>query len=496
MGAEVVGRMYDTLSSLSLAAILLVTENPYAIVNSGFLLSFSAILGICLVAKPLTETVKEPLDRWCESVYFDTPKPVILYRKAVHWLIMSLAGSVGISLFTLPVVLYSYFEVPVLGVFLNILVIPLMSVLLFAGIAGGVTAAFSSFLGTFFMGSVHYILVFYQFLCSITDNIPFNRLCIGRPEIWQIVMYYACLLTAVYIIKNHKKKWAYSLAALCVSLLVLGWRFSYGMEVHMIDVGQGDGIFVSTKGLKCLFDGGSSDISSVGTYRIYTFLKSHGVSELDYVFVSHTDKDHISGISELIEMNGLTFKIKTLVLPYYSKADSEENYMQLRQSAENAGIRVLYASAGNMDISAGDFSLTCVSPYTNVSYSDINASSAVYMLEYKDFSMLFTGDMTQESEKVLLNNVATEGQVDLSSLDCLKVAHHGSKTSSSEEFITKISPKLALISCGIDNSYGHPSARTVETLKSAGCDIYETDQCGQISLYYTGDGVKVRTKLG
>jgi competence protein ComEC len=179
------------------------------------------------------------------------------------------------------------------------------------------------------------------------------------------------------------------------------------------------------------------------------------------------------------------------VLPYYSKADSEENYIQLLQMAENAGIRVLYASAGNMDISAGDFSLKCISPYTNVSYSDINASSAVYMLEYNDFSMLFTGDMTQESEKILL-----DAGVDLSSVDCLKVAHHGSKTSSSEAFITKISPKLALISCGIDNSYGHPSASTVETLNSAGCDIYETDQCGQISLYYTGDGVKVRTKLG
>jgi competence protein ComEC len=333
--------------------------------------------------------------------------------------------------------------------------------------------------------------MFYQLLCNITDNIPFNRLCLGRPEIWQIVIYYACLLTAVYIVKNNGKKWAYSLTALCVSLLVLCFRFSYGLEVHMIDVGQGDGIFVSTKGLKCLFDGGSSDISGVGTYRIYTFLKSHGVSELDYVFVSHTDKDHISGINELIEMNGLTFKIKTLVLPYYINADSEENYIQLRQSAENAGIRVLYASAGNMDISAGDFSLTCVSPYTTASYSDINASSAVYMLEYKDFSMLFTGDMTQESEKMLLDR-----GTDLSSVDCLKVAHHGSKTSSSDEFIAKISPKLSLISCGIDNSYGHPSAHTVETLESVGCDIYETDKCGQISLYYAMDGVKVKTKLG
>jgi competence protein ComEC len=187
----------------------------------------------------------------------------------------------------------------------------------------------------------------------------------------------------------------------------------------------------------------------------------------------------------------LTFKIKTLVLPYYINADSEENYIQLRQSAENAGIRVLYASAGNMDISAGDFSLTCVSPYTTASYSDINASSAVYMLEYKDFSMLFTGDMTQESEKMLLDR-----GTDLSSVDCLKVAHHGSKTSSSDEFIAKISPKLSLISCGIDNSYGHPSAHTVETLESVGCDIYETDKCGQISLYYARDGVKVRTKLG
>ncbi len=492
MGAEVAGRLYDTLSSLSLAAILIVCDNPYAIVNSGFLLSFSAILGICIVVPPFNLLIKPHLDKWCDNVYFDTKKSVILFRKTVSAFLLSLAGSAAISLFTLPVILYSYYEIPLFGVILNVFVIPLMSVVLFAGIAGGVTAVFSSFAGTFLMGSVHYILKFYELLCSITDSIPFNRLCLGQPALWQIAAYYVLLLTGLYIIRNSKKNLVFAAAALCAAVFAVSFRKSYEFQAHMIDVGQGDGIYVSAGGLNMLFDGGSTDISQVGKYRIYTFLKSHGVARLDYIFVSHTDKDHINGISELISMNGTTFVTDTLVLPYYKDAGSDENYAALRQAAEDKGIRVIYASAGNMDIASGDFSVTCISPYKNAAYSDINASSAVYLMEYKDFDMLLTGDMTQESEEKLMESGY---RADLKKTDCLKVAHHGSKTSSSSEFVNMISPKIALISCGIDNSYGHPASVTLDTLESVGCAVYETDRCGQISIYYEKAKLTVKTKI-
>ena len=163
MGAEVLGKMYDALSALSLAAIVLITENPFVVVNAGFLLSFSAILGISLVVSPLSDIVSLRIDGWVDNIYFNTPVLIKLIKRAVRWGVLSLVSSLGISMFMLPVILYYYFEVPVFSVILNIFVLPLMSVILFAGITGGMLALLCMPVGTFFMGSVHYILKFYQF---------------------------------------------------------------------------------------------------------------------------------------------------------------------------------------------------------------------------------------------------------------------------------------------------------------------------------------------
>lgn len=488
MGAEVAGRMYDTLSALSLAAVILVTDNPYAVFNSGFLLSFFAILGICIMIPPVTGMLKPLLDKWCDNVYFDTPPAIKLSRKAVRWLAMALAQSAGISLFTLPVILYSFYEIPVLGVLLNVVVIPLMSVVLFTGIAGGVIALFNCQTAVFIIGSAHYILKFFQSLCSFTDKLPFNRWSVGQPQPWQIVLYYIVLVAGIYVIKGLKRKrFTGTCIWLCVLVCVIGYKQKHEFQAHMIDVGQGDGIYVSAEGLNMLYDGGSTDVSEVGRYRIYPFLKSHGITKLDYIFVSHTDKDHVSGILELIKMGDSSLKINTLVMPLAEGINEDDNYKMLCDSARDNGIRIVYADAGDFNISKENLYISCVSPHKNGKYSDINSASAVYRVEYKNFSMLMTGDMTQESEKQMADS-------DVRHVNCLKVAHHGSKTSSGSEFIEKLNPDIALISCGRDNKFGHPASKTIETLERSGCDIYGTDISGQISIYYDKNRYVLKTK--
>lgn len=501
MGAEVVGRYYDTLSSLSLAAILLIAENPYVIVNSGFLLSFLAILGICVMVPPVTGLIKPAMDNWCDSVYFDASALAVNARKAVRWFVMSLATSAAISLFTLPVILYSFFEVPVMGVLLNVFVIPLMSLVLFTGITGGVAACVSRAAGTFLIGGAHYVLQFYEMLCRLTGELSFNRLCLGRPSMLRIVIYYVCLVGGIYLLSFLKERKLCGRAGVLVYLVtiavVAGYRRNDGFVVHMIDVGQGDGIYVQCDSLNMLFDGGSTDISSVGKYRIYPFLRSHGVSCIDYVFVSHTDNDHINGIAELMDMTDASFKIGTLVMPRVDEKIADDNYAALIAAANDKNVRIVYAAAGTFAIEKGKLAVSCVSPYTDEKYADVNSASAVYLLEYDAFDMLMTGDMTKESEEILLKRQSEQERSvrNISKINVLKTAHHGSKTSSSTSFIGEVSPDVALISCGIDNRYNHPSPETLDTLEAAGCEVYETDVNGQISIFYKNGTYTVKTKF-
>lgn len=486
-GAEIVGRMYDALSALSLAAVILITENPFVIYNSGFLLSFSAILGICILVTKVTEILKPPVDKWSGNVYFDTPVVIKYGKKMAGNVIMSFAQSFSISVFMLPVVLYSFYETPVLGVFLNVLVIPLMSIVLFSGIAGGIIAVFSAAAGSFFIGSTHYILLFYQMLCNITDKIPFNVWTVGKPDIWQIALYYVCLILGMHVVCRIKNKKAGMFILLSLVMCVISYRRSCDVQIDMIDVGQGDCIYVSSSGINMLFDGGSTDISQVGKYRIQPFLKSRGVKQLDYVFVSHTDKDHISGIIELIEDKS-SVAIKTIVMQDYEPAKTEENYIRICELAKERGIRIAYASNEKFNITRDELNIKCVSPCKNAEYGDINAASAVYVLQYKEFKMLMTGDMTMESEE----HIDPES---IGKITCLKVAHHGSKTSGGKEFISELSPDAAIISCGIKNRFGHPSPQTLDNLSNSGCIIYETDICGQISICYNKNKYSIKTKF-
>lgn len=261
------------------------------------------------------------------------------------------------------------------------------------------------------------------------------------------------------------------------------------LQITILDVGQGDGIYIKTPvGRHFLIDGGSSDVSKVGTYRLEPYLESQGVGELDYVFLSHGDGDHTSGIEEMLANQKLGVRIHTIVLPNENVID--DALYALADLASSNGTNVVIMEAGDSITDAKAFSgnlmeLTCIAPSDTYEGEIGNASSMVLDLQYGEFDMLFTGDLEKEGEEMVV-----ESDV-LRDYDVLKVGHHGSKNATSEEFLAQVKPEIAVVSAGKDNSYGHPASETLERLEKAGCEVYSTQECGAITIRTDGKNMNV-----
>ena len=221
------------------------------------------------------------------------------------------------------------------------------------------------------------------------------------------------------------------------------------MQVTMIDVGQGDAILTGADGCWTLIDGGSSSRSGIGTYVIWPYLKSQGITGLEAVFVTHSDADHVNGIHELLELAGKgSLRIRYLFMPDWMKDDPEGE--KLQKTGEAAGCVCVYLGTGDR-IRQKNAEITVLHPGKG-ERGRIPTEALWYFSGNTGMSEgCLQGDLPEEEEKRLLQ--------ELQVCDFLKVGHHGSDGSSSREFLEAADPSLALISCGLNNRYGHPGSR-------------------------------------
>ncbi len=508
VGADLTGRHYDGPTALAVAAAAALLWRPLNLYDGAFWLSFGAILAVQLIL-PLGESFLPRPQKGLSS-----GGAAAGAAKIREW-IRHLAGAIGrplwasagITCMLLPILLYYFFEIPPYSVFLNLIVIPLMSGILFLGLSGSFLCFLSESFGSLILKACGVIFRLYEFLCRKALALPGARLTLGQPEKWQVFFYYLCLALALLLLwhlrdrqkeesgrpngKKQKRReagriWRRAGGILAVGLVLLCARFgeSGQLTITMLDVGQGDGIFIqSPSGATCFVDGGSSDVKQVGKYRIEPFLKSRGVDRLDYVFISHGDSDHLNGIREMIERQDVGIRIDHLVLT--PRKTWDEGLLSLAQAAVDCDVPVDVLETGQA-FRAGDLSLTCLWPAAEPPREDGNELSMVLALSYKDFDMLFTGDLGQEEETRLLENLQTfyPGR----NFEILKVAHHGSKNSTSREFLEAVRPAYALISAGRNNQYGHPHAETLERLKEAGSRICTTQEAGAITVRVNKEG--------
>lgn len=547
IGAEVTGRKYDLLTSLSFTATILCIYQPLYLTDRSFLLSFGAILGIALL-KPCFEWRNESEKKEGEEsrknkslFYSKMFYSKMFYSKSLFYIKSLFCGwlkvlaekisdglsvSLAVNGMLLGIMLYFYYEIPPYSLLLNLMLVPLFPIVMLAGIMGLFTVGLPLSLSNICFWCAGEMLQLYDQICEIFARIPGSRIVTGQPEKWWVMVYYVAVLVVwgiCYVRRNRKqgkytgleedkfnqekeskseskrqrvnRKIAYGfILGIMIGFVLFckGKSMDHSqLQVTMIDVGQGDSIFIKDReGIAYLVDGGSSSVTSVGSYRMEPFLLSQGIAQLDYVFATHGDEDHVNGIQELLEGQTLGIKIRTLVLPPEEYVD--EKLKDLAQTAAEHGTKVAVIRQGQR---VGRV-LTCLGP-VGTSETDKNKmvevleagneASTVLKLEDGVFRMLLTGDLEGNGEKQLTETLNKEQG---SHFLILKAGHHGSKNSSSAEFLKAVSPRATLISAGKNNRYGHPHAETLERLREAGSKVWSTQECGAITL--RSDGEKVR----
>lgn len=493
IGADVSGRRYDMITSIAFALFLMLLINPYQITQVGFLLSFGAIIGIAVV-NPVWKHILSAIPCYMEGLFV----------------------SISVQLILLPIMLYYFYEIPLYGVLLNVIVVPLMNLLLAVLILGGMVGCFWLPAAKIAILPAKFIFALYEWLCHVSECAPFHTVCIGRPDIGWIVVYYVIMAVFLLIVYRFKESLMVNryCGKNCRTIkvyrkhLLIGIGIVYVLQfavfflptsliLCIFNVGQGDGIYVRTPFRHhILIDGGSSSVQKVGTYVLKNGIRFYGGRKLDYVFVSHSDRDHYSGIKELLEDN--TVFINNFVLP--DIANPDEAYLELEQRAEAKGCRLYYMKKGDVLYIDG-ITFSCLNPEM-MEYADKNAGSLVLKLSYRNFDALLTGDMDKSVEESILMDMeereSKERMVDEKvsgeleeTIEILKVAHHGSATSSSEAFLKAIHPEVACVSVGEKNRYGHPAAEVMERLSVYVKKTYLTKDSGAITIDTDGKTYRV-----
>ena len=484
---EVLGRKYDAITAISLAGLVLLVQNPFVVCNSGFQMSFGAIIAIVLIL-PIVEEI------------LNTDNKIIKV----------ISANFTISLVMNPILAWNYYELPTFSFLLNIVVVPLMSVVIVSSIAGIFCSCIMFGFGKAVIFPGCGILELYTFLCNVINKSSVASIVVGQPKVTIIIVYYAILLVVLFGLKNIRTNYTRAekerniikketglvlekkakkerrikgqnvkLRLACiVGFLLLNCLIYYipnpGFYITFINVGQGDGILIhGDNGTKVMVDGGSTSEKQVAKNCIVPYLKAEGIGTIDYSIITHTDKDHISGILEILENNNSNrIRIKNLVMPDINMKD--DTYNELIEKAKLKKINVLYIKKGDT-LSLGKTKIKCIYPETTTTASDKNDYCTVLSVKNKTSKILLTGDISKEIEEKIKDDIEENYTV-------LKVAHHGSNYSSSEKFLKKVNPKYSIISVGKNNSYGHPGNETMERLRKQGGVIYRTDEKGGITI--------------
>lgn len=434
-------RKIDKFDALLASAIFILIFNPYAILSVSFLLSFFSVAGILLLYRP---------------IYLALPSK--LSNK-------SLALSIAISIMIAPISLYFFREYSILSIISNIFIVPLITLSIVLSI---VMVIFSPF-AIIISASVDLLLNISDVLIEFINKISFVNISEPINGLSILVIYYLFVFFAYNkdsFLKYNKFLKSIFYAFILVSLFNFTYLIFESQNYFRMDfiyVNQGDSTIIRTNNKTIMVDTGGSLNGNYRPGKIYTlnYLKSRSIKNIDYLFISHFDEDHVDGLFDIIDH----VNIDKVFVSYI-----EDNpYLNLLKSR---GIDTYLLNKNDLlkiDKNTYIEVLSDRKKYTEV--TDDNDKSLVFILSHRNFKTLFTGDISSKVEE----NLKTKA-------DLLKVAHHGSKTSTNEDFIKRLKPIYATISAGFENSYGHPHEEVLKTLEDNNVKYKSTNKNGMISL--------------
>ncbi len=459
VSARVFGRRQDTFTSLCVAALAILIVNPYQLFTAGFQLSFSAVIGIFALQKPLEKNLLHIAPK-----RFLSSKPV---KRLASALSVSLAAAVG----TLPAMLACYQSVVLTGVVTNLIIVPLAGLLVAVGLP---FAAIGAFAPGLMAPSARIIGVGLEVMRLLTGLLSFEGGAVYLPPL-PLLAALVFLLAVLFVRAFAKRPKLARASAICVlAALALGVGYKLipppGTQVVMLDVGQGDSFLIRSGGKSVLIDAGSARRLDYGEAVVLPALRSMGVLRLDAAMMTHADDDHMGGLPSVLRSMDTALFIGSLADPQSAP---------VRAALERSRTPSVMPQTGDA-LDLGGATLTVVRAQDAAT---TNESSIAALLEYEGASVLFTGDLDGASEPSL----SRVGEVNV-----LKVAHHGSRYSTTAEFVNRLNPQLALISVG-NNGYGHPSPDVLARLEKAGASILRTDLDGAVFISIANGKLEART---
>ena len=463
----IIYRKSDVYTNISVAALITLIFNPYSLLDLGFQLSYGGTIGIIIFIKRIQEKKSN--------------------SKVINYIKQMALVSIYANIIIIPIMMYHFNTVSFTFIISNIMASPILGIIVITGflfIIASITVKPLTRLIAIFIKPILSILIKISQICS---KLPFSNILVVTPYMFNVISYYAIILYCIKSKKNNKCKIIICLLIVLILINFIIYIFPQKLRIFFIDVGQGDSTLIITPDKKTvLIDGGGSDSFDVGEKVLLPYLLDRRILKIDYVLISHFDTDHCGGILTIMEK----VKVKNIIIS--EQAEHSENYERSKKLMIHKKIRLIEVKKEDK-IKIGRYSeFKILFPTSRLlSENPLNNNSIVAQFNYNNFKMLFTGDIEKLAEQQILKAEKAEIRADI-----LKVAHHGSKTSSIPEFIKAVKPKIALIGVGKNNTFGHPNQQTIKNLENIKCRIYRTDLQGEIIIKIDQKGrMNVKSKL-
>lgn len=444
-GAEVFYRKYSSLNAIGLAALILTLYNPYWLFDAGFLLSFSAALSLIIYNKYIV-------------------KNLITNNQVLRTIYLYLF----LQLFTLPVIAYFFNYVPVMGILYNLLLLPIFTIILIYGFILLILNGFLPSLLIIPFKIFDFILYSLRYIITLSERVAFNGVTVPAMNYGIIIFFYILIFLIIYFY-NHQNsritKYAFSaLISFCIINYIALPSLDNRLYFNIADASQGLFVLSKYKNTSFIFDCGSLS-KGFGEHTAVPYMIKRGLKNVEGVFISHWDEDHYSGLANLLENN---INIAKIFSSYNS--DEFDNVYMLKKGKK---------------LKVDDYlTIEVLWPEKNYIPNSTNNGSLVLEIVYNNKTILLTGDIEQEAEDMLINNIKKT--------DILLVPHHGSKSSSTEGFVEKVSPEIAVLSYG-KNNYGIPSEDVIRRYENRNSLILSTFDEGEINFILKGDKIYYNT---
>ena len=496
--SKLIYRKNDIYTSLSISLFLILIYNPFLIQNLGLQLSYGGVVGIVIFNKSILKFLKNIKVK--NKVYKYRIKPKI--QKYLDKIKEIISVSISVQIAILPIILYNLNTVNPYFLISNLVLSLLIGPIVILGFLFIIIVCLNTAIAEIISPIISIGIKILNFISNI-GKLPFSKNYVPTPSLFSILIYYLFLIVLFFVyniysskkpnktqiraknlialmkikLRQNRSKVKYILAIIIFLSLAIK-LIPENLKIHFIDVGQGDSSLIITPQNKTiLIDGGGSSSSDfdVGKSTLIPYILDRGFIKIDVVIISHFDKDHIAGILNVLQ------ELKVGKVYISKQIEISENYEKFFEIVNDKKIKVYEVVAGNRIHIEKNLYFDVLWPTENqIATNVLNNNAIVCNLHYRDFSMLFTGDIEEIAEKEILELYSQHNN--LLKTNILKIGHHGSKTSSTSEFLDVLKPQIAVIGVGKNNKFGHPNDGVLQRINDLNCKIFRTDLNGEISI--------------